>query len=266
MSQLLVEEAAAGSEPRGEQLGTCSDRYGLTAVAKAPDYNRWIVAHLRPYLGQRVLEVGAGIGNISQLLLNCQRLILVDHEEMHVSILRDRFGGDNRVRVDWGDLTEPGTYEPWKEERIDTIVCSNVLEHLWPDQEVLQRLYHTLVPGGHCILVVPAGQWLYTGMDREFGHCRRYARRELATKLAAAGFGVIFAKQFNRLGALAWAVSGHVLRRRQLSSRQMVWFDRLLPVVRILESVLPVPGMSLIMVGRKPGAVGRSHDGDEALP
>lgn len=29
--------------------------------------------------------------------------------------------------------------------------------------------------------------------------------------------------------------------------------DRLLPAVKVLDCVLPVPGMSLIMVGRKPG-------------
>lgn len=252
MSRLLVEEARTEPEPWGEPSCTRSDRYALTAVAKAPHYNRWIVEHFRPYVGQRVLEAGAGIGNISQFLLDCQRLILVDHELMHVSRLRARFGEHDHVRVDWGDLSEPRAYERWKEERIDTIVCSNVLEHLEPDQEVLHRFYDTLVPGGHSILVVPAGQWLYTGLDREFGHCRRYARRELASKMAAAAFDVIFAKQFNRLGALAWAVSGHVLRRRWLSSRQMVWFDRLLPVVKMLEPVLPVPGMSLIMIGRKP--------------
>ncbi|MDZ4780502.1 MAG: hypothetical protein SGJ19_09645 [Planctomycetia bacterium] len=62
----------------------------------------------------------------------------------------------------------------------------------------------------------------------------------------------MFTHRFSRLGTLGWAVSGHVFRRRTLSPRQMIWFDRLLPVARLLEHVLPVPGMSLIMVGRKP--------------
>jgi SAM-dependent methyltransferase len=155
--------------------------------------------------------------------------------------------------VDCADLTEPDVYERWQEERVDTIVCSNVLEHLEPDQAVLHSFYRTLVRGGRCVVVVPAGQWLYTGIDREFGHYRRYSRRDLASKMTAAGFEIAYAKQFNRLGALAWAVSGHVLGQRDLSPRQMVWFDRLLPLVKILEWILPVPGLSLIIVGRKPG-------------
>ena len=62
---------------------------------------------------------------------------------------------------------------------------------------------------------------------------------------------------FGRLGAIGWTVSGHLLRRRHLSPRQMIWFDRLLPVAKLLDYVLPVPGMSLIMVGRKPERAAR---------
>ena len=73
-----------------------------------------------------------------------------------------------------------------------------------------------------------------------------------APELIAAGFDVVDTRQFSKLGALGWAMSGHLLRRRTLSARQMTWFDRIMPIARILDHVLPVPGMSLIMVGRKP--------------
>jgi hypothetical protein len=102
------------------------------------------------------------------------------------------------------------------------------------------------------VLVVPAGRWLYGPMDSALGHYRRYTQEELRSKLTAAGFEVVMTKQFGRLGSLSWAVAGHLMRRRELSPRQMIWFDRLLPVAKLLEYLLPVPGMSLIMVGRKP--------------
>ena len=138
---------------------------------------------------------------------------------------------------------------------MDTIFCSNVLEHLEPDQQVLQDFHRTIVPGGHCVIVVPAGRWLYTGTDAELGHCRRYTKQELADKMKLAGFEIVHQEQFSRLGAVAWGMSGHVMRRRHLSPRQMIWFDRLLPVAKILEYCLPVPGMSLLMIGRKPEKV-----------
>lgn len=229
--------------------------YVLSSVGKATGYSRWILDQAKDYLGQRILEAGSGIGNLSALLLNRQRLVLVDHEAMYVSAMEHRFGRRSNVRVDQADLANPDSFDRWQQEQLDTILCCNVLEHLERDGEVLRSFYRTLVPGGHCVVVVPAGRWLYSGLDEELGHHRRYARDELARKMTAAGFEIALAKQFSRLGSIGWATSGHLLRRRHVSPHQMALFDRLLPVAKLLDHLLPVPGMSLIMVGRKPDQV-----------
>ena len=231
--------------------------YVLSSVARANRYNRWILGQVAEYMGARVLEAGCGIGNLSRLLLDHERLVLADNEPMYVAALRRRFGCRSNVRVDRVDLADPHHFERWQDERLDTVFCSNVLEHIERDGQVLESFYRTLQPGGHCVMVVPAGRWLYTGMDAELGHCRRYTRDELRQKMAAAGFDVVFTRQFSRLGSIGWTVSGHLLRRRHLSPRQMIWFDRLLPLAKLLDYVLPVPGMSLIMVGRKPERAAR---------
>lgn len=234
------------------QFTTHTGFYILTAVEKADRYNRWIVDLVRPYLGRRVMEAGAGIGNLSRLFADCDRLVLADREEMYLDRLEERFSDDPRVRVMSMDLTDPKDVSQCVEEKLDTIFCSNVLEHLEPDEAVLRSFAAALQPGGHCVLVVPAGERLYTGIDAALGHFRRYEPDGLAAKMHAAGMEVVFRKRFSRLGTLGWGVSGHLLRRRTLSPRQMIWFDRLLPVAKALEYVLPLPGMSLIMVGRKP--------------
>lgn len=236
------------------QFTSHSGFYTLRSVSRAQGYNRWILDQVREFLGQRVFEAGSGIGNLSSLLADRQRLVLADYDPLYVRLLKDRFGRRTNVRIAHTDLTSPADFERFEGERLDTVFCSNVLEHLEPDEQVLKCFSRVLVPGGHCIIVVPAGRWLYTGMDAELGHFRRYREEELAAKMRAAGFEVVATRQFSRLGALSWAVSGHVLRRRHLSPRQMVWFDRLLPLAKLLDRVLPVPGMSLIVVGRKPAA------------
>ncbi|RMF90447.1 MAG: glycosyltransferase, partial [Planctomycetota bacterium] len=223
----------------------------LRSVAKAGGYNRWILSQVQEYLGDRLLEAGSGIGNLSTAFLNKSRVVLADYEPMYVEFLKRRFGRRRNVRVDRVDLTNPHDFERWSREQLDTVFCSNVLEHLEPDVDVLRSFHQTLVDGGHCVIVVPAGKKLFTVLDRALGHHRRYTEAELRRKMEAAGFDVVFARRFNKLGAIAWAVSGHLLRRDQLSPRQMIWFDRLLPIVKLLDRILPVPGMSLIMVGRK---------------
>jgi glycosyltransferase involved in cell wall biosynthesis len=225
--------------------------YTLNAVAKANRYNRWTLRRIAPYLGQRVLEAGSGIGNMSKFLLDRERLILSDYEPLYIARLQRRFGHLENVRVLHSNLCNDADHEMWADEELDTVFTSNVIEHIEDDEYVLRKFYETLRPGGHCIVIVPAGEGLYTGVDAELGHYRRYEEAGMADKLRRAGFEVVLTERFNRLGSVAWWFSGKVLRRRSLSPRQMIWFDRLWPLAKGLDRILPVPGMSLLAVGRK---------------
>jgi hypothetical protein len=102
---------------------------------------------------------------------------------------------------------------------------------------------------------VPAGKESFTLHDAQLGHIRRYTVEVLTQKMRDAGFEVVHTHRFNRVGGLGSALSGAALRKRGTSVSRSNWFDRLLPAVRLLERVLPTRGSSLIVVGRKPGAV-----------
>ena len=228
--------------------------YILTSVAKAKKYNRWTLDKVTPFLGRRLLEAGAGVGNLSQLLLDRERLVLADYEPLYIARLRQRLGYCPHVRILQADLTDPQSLESLHDERLDTILSSNVLEHIEQDVAVLERFFRLLPEGGHCILIVPACKGLYSPIDAALGHYRRYTADDLSEKMRSVGFEVAYTNQFNRLGGLGWLLSGCLLRRRRLSPSQMIWFDRLLWLVKPLEHLLPTPGLSLIVVGRKPTA------------
>jgi glycosyltransferase involved in cell wall biosynthesis len=225
--------------------------YTLTATARADAYNRWIYDKIKPFVGKRLLEAGAGIGNMTKHFLAAERLVLGDYEPLYVSRLKLRYGHLASTRVEHLDLTQDDDFETFEDENLDTIFCSNVIEHIEDDLAVLKRFHKTLTSGGHAIIVVPACPSIYTDIDAKLGHYRRYTEEHLTTVMEEAGFDVVHTDQFNRLGTIAWAFSGNVLRRKQLSPSQMIWFDRILPIAKGLEYVLPVPGMSLIAVGRK---------------
>jgi len=234
--------------------------YVLQSVRRARGFNRWMLSRFHRFLGQRVLEAGCGIGNFTEQLLDRERLVCIDYDPFYVELIRRRFGHLENVRVERTDLTREEDLARLAQERFDTIICLNVLEHLEPDAEVVQQFHDLLVPGGHAIILVPAHAWLYSECDRTLGHVRRYSLAELRRKLASAGFEIADASPFNRLGTLGWWLSGR-LGKRDLSPRQMRLFELMLPVARLMDALRLGPGLSVIAVGRKPAAPPRAPDG-----
>src|SRR6266568_2942889 len=231
-----------------DRFTTHEGYYILQSMRRARGLNRWILDQFRPFVGQRVLEAGCGIGNFTELLLDRDRLICVDNDPLYVEMADWRLGHLENVRTQLFDLTNPAAYAAFAPERLDTVVCLNVLEHIEADEDVLRAYHDLLEPGGHAIVLVPADPSLYSPADEALGHRRRYTQTELHTKLQAAGFEVVSTEEFNRLGAIGWYVNKQ-WGRRDLSPRQMRTFSLLLPVAKAMEALKIGRGLSLIGVG-----------------
>ena len=234
-----------------DRFTTHDGYYVLQSMRRARGLNKWILEQFRPFIGARVLEAGCGIGNFTELLLDRERLVCVDNDPLYVEMAHWRLGHLENVRTLERDLSDTAAYQDLKPERIDTIICLNVLEHIAPDEQVLRAFYETLEPGGHAIVLVPAHMFLYGPCDEAIGHVRRYTQTELHTKMQAAGFEVVQMGEFNRLGVPGWWLNKQ-LGRRDLNPRQMRLFEWLLPVAKGMEALKLGRGLSLIGVGRKP--------------
>ena len=233
-----------------DRFTTHDGYYVLQSMRRARGLNRWILEQFRPFIGTRVLEAGCGIGSFTELLLDRERLVCVDNDPLYIEMLTWRFGHLENVRTLKTDLADSASYEHLKSERIDTIICLNVLEHIKEDERVLRGYYDLLEPGGHAIVLVPAHMWLYGPCDEAIGHERRYTQTELHTKMQAAGFEIVQMGEFNRLGVPGWWLN-KMLGRRDLNPRQMRLFEWLLPLAKGMEAAKIGPGLSLIGVGRK---------------
>jgi SAM-dependent methyltransferase len=230
------------AEP-GDLVGAAT----LERMAAAPRYNRWMYERLRPWVGRRVLEIGAGIGNMSAFLIDRDRVVLTDTEPYYLDRLRARYRDQPHVTI--AELRLPATDARLAAERLDTVVCLNVLEHIADDRASLVAMRDLLVPRGRLILLVPSLRLLYGSLDEALGHCRRYVPRELTTKLAEAGFRVRHLEYFNLAGVPGWWFAGRVLRRRLIPRAALAWSDALVPLFR-LERFLPWRiGQSLIAIG-----------------
>lgn len=224
----------------------------LFLLEEATSYHQWIFEKIKPYLRGHILEVGCGIGNLTAWLLRQGKVTITDVKEEYLHIARSKFQDHPNLigTVVW-DIQK----EPPKELHtfFDTIICSNVLEHIEDDQSVLTNYYQLLPSEGRLVLLVPALKILYNQLDRELGHFRRYGKREMSQKLISSGFKICHLTYFNTFGILGWFINGTLLRRRLLPVRQIGIFNRMVPFFAWMERVMPKwVGQSLIAVGEKP--------------
>jgi SAM-dependent methyltransferase len=222
----------------------------LRRMAALDRYNAFLFEQIRPAIGQRVLEVGAGTGNLTQFLRSADAVVATDFDPEYVELLRRRFEHHANVEVATFDLAQP-LPERLARERFDTVICLNVLEHVADDRGALARLREVLEPGGRLVLLVPAHQALYGTIDEAIGHYRRYERDDLVRLLEEVGFRVEEQKHVNATSMAGWLLNGRVLKRRSVPGLQARIADRLVPIYR-LERKLNLPfGLSVIAIARR---------------
>lgn len=223
---------------------------GLEILATVYHYNHWIFDQVREHLGKRVVEVGSGIGNITQFLLNVDEVVCLEPFEPYCRHLRSRFAPHRNVRVVQGAIEQcPGPEVP--AGQFDTVVCLNVLEHIEDDVSALRRMRELLAPGGRVIVLVPALHFLYGQMDRALGHVRRYSRRSLRGAFRQAGLRPVSARYLNALGMLGWWWHGRVRGRTVVPVGATRLFDRMVPFLAAWERLVPpLIGQSVVMVGQ----------------
>jgi SAM-dependent methyltransferase len=223
----------------------------LEGLAGARNYYRWLLRRFTPYVGSEVIEVGAGTGTFSELLLSLpqvKRLIAIEPSANNFPYLDKRLGGDPRVTIVKGYLEDSGA-----PESADSLVAVNVLEHIERDDEFLRHSWEVARPDGTLLLFVPAMPAIFGTLDKAFEHFRRYTRETLRNRIEAASWKIEELGYMNLPGILLWFVAGKVLRRTSIAGREARLYDRLVvPVAAAIEDRLNVPiGQSLIAIARK---------------
>lgn len=223
----------------------------LNQLAKLDRYNYWLYEQIASALGRRILEVGAGTGNITQFLCADDRAVLAtDVVPSYRRELQHLFSHNPQVRVGQFDLTAAAPTE-LVAEGFDSVVCLNVLEHIEDDLFALAQMREVLAPGGRLALLVPAHRFLYGEFDRAVGHFRRYEKRELSAKLKQVGFTVREMKFFSLLAALPWFINGRLFKRDYLPTGQANLANQLVPLLRLEKIIGPPCGLSLIAIAEK---------------
>lgn len=223
----------------------------LQIMAKTEFYYQWMIKYFTPYMGKRILEVGCGVGNATKLLKHITYLHSIDISENNIEVVKRYLGSWKNLVFEKMDVFDDRFIELRRLD-FDTILSISVLEHIEDDCEVLKRFYHVLKPGGNLLLFVPALQFLYSSIDRELGHYRRYEKIEIIRKLEKSGFSHVKSSFFNFLGIFGWILNGKILQKKILPDSQIALFDKLVPFIQSIEKIIPPPvGACLICIAHK---------------
>lgn len=221
----------------------------LIDMEAAPKYTEWTLERTRPYVGQLLMEIGSGIGNNVRILMQYTDVIATEIDPVYLEVLRNAYLNTPGVEVHAWDATQP---PPPDLPQPDSILCSNVIEHIEDDRAVVLNADRVLKPGGRMIFIVPCGQKLYSTLDSAIGHHRRYDKDRLRGFFEDLGYQIEELFTLNKIGVLGWWYRGKVVKQKAIGRFGLKAFNVMVPLFKLIDPVLPWPGLSLVIVARKP--------------
>jgi SAM-dependent methyltransferase len=219
----------------------------LESLAQAENYNRWLAVLAEPWLGDDVIEIGAGAGSVGALWAARGRSVtLTEPHPDRVVWLRRRFEGAPGIRVEQMSLPT---------RRRGTFSCAaaiNVLEHVRDDRSAVTSMARLVRPGGHVVVLVPAFEVAMSRFDRDIGHHRRYRREGVQRLFESAGLQPVGVRYVNSVGLIGWMLVVRGLRRSPADGALLRFYDRrVVPRLRRWEEDHPPPfGQSVLGVAR----------------
>lgn len=228
----------------------------LESIAVAEQFNEWLYQTISQRLEGRILEIGSGIGNISQFFLRDKRKIfLSDLRASYCNYLYEQFNSNVYAEgIFQIDLVHPDFDRRYAHllSSFDGLFALNVIEHIYDDRKAIANARQLLRPGGRMVILVPAFQMLYNEFDKALEHYRRYDKQSLSTLLMQNDLRVDHAQYFNFAGLFGWFVSGTLLKKKIIPTNQMRLYNLLVPIFKVMDQLVRHKiGLSVLVEGVK---------------
>ncbi|CAA6824762.1 MAG: Methyltransferase type 12 [uncultured Aureispira sp.] len=228
----------------------------LDVISSADKFNRWTYETIRPFCKGNILEIGSGVGNISQFFLQEKASILLsDIRQGYCDELKQKFEAyPNLKGVALIDLVDPAFDEKFQYlfASFDSIFSLNVVEHIYDDSLAIKNAKKLLKKEGHLVILVPSYQSLYNGLDKDLDHYRRYNKKTLTVLFEQNELNIIKKQYFNFMGIFAWIISGKLQKNETIPGGQMRLYNAFVPVFKWIDRlVFRLAGLSTIVVGKK---------------
>ncbi len=219
----------------------------LEIMEEAVNYNQFLedtVCRHAPQDGV-VLDFGAGIGTYTRRMTN-----------RGLNVVGIELDKRQRQVLLASGVEAHESLDAIADESVDFVYSLNVLEHIEDDRAVVREFNRVLKPGARALVYVPAFPILFSAMDRQVGHVRRYRKNRLIEPFAAEGFAIRRASYEDFLGFFASLVLRYLSssEARPLNSGMVVFYDRFVfPTSKLLSRVFGrLMGKNLLLVVEKP--------------
>lgn len=217
-------------------------------------HDRALADTVRPWLGRCVVEVRAGQGNLTAMLVGGPQLVATDPRGRVVARLRDRFGGfDNVTALRWDGLGPLRWHPAAGEPPVDTVLAVNVLGMAEDPAALVAGMAAALGRGGgRVVIVAPAWPGIQGPLDDQVGHRQRFSPAALRALAGAAGLRVVHEGWFNLLGLPGWAL-GRATRAARVPRVPLGLYSLASRVALPAERALGGPpiGLSRVLVAER---------------
>jgi 2-polyprenyl-3-methyl-5-hydroxy-6-metoxy-1,4-benzoquinol methylase len=237
-----------------EKKYTQQGNQNLSNTDKANRFTDWMFSEINPYIEGNILEVGSGIGTFSKKITSDfkdRKIILSDIDPEYVKGLRNAYSPNKNIQAIKLDLGRSSDFQNIN-NKINTVIALNVLEHVENDVDALKNIYNLLAPNGKLILLVPAHKFLFNCIDVSLDHFRRYTKKELLQKISQTDFKLKKLFYFNFPAIVGWYFNGNILKKN-ISEGSVSLFNKFIPLFRFFEKYIlqKKVGISLIAILKK---------------
>ena len=197
----------------------------LEIFSQAINWKEYFSNQLQPFIGKRVLEVGAGIGATTEILARkeCFEWVCLEPDIQLLEVVAEKI--ESGILPDYCRTVQGSISVLSEEENFDTILYIDVLEHIEYDRAELANASRRLIPGGNLIVLSPAYNFLFSNFDKAIGHFRRYDRKMIG-RLTPPESALIYFKYLDAVGMLTSLANKLILGQSNPTIEQIRFWDR----------------------------------------
>jgi len=212
----------------------------------ANNYRKYQIDLIKPYMKGEILEVGPGNGQVIENFIHKNKITLIEPEKYFFNILKKKFKKKNIkiLRCKIHSL----------KKKFDTILYSDVLEHINNDIDELNNAKKLLKKNGHLIIIVPAFQKLYSSFDKKVSHMKRYEKKDFFEFSKKYKVNIVLVKYFDCIGYIILIMSKFFNFNNKSTVLGIKIWNSLIPLSKFLDKIFyssNIIGKSLICVYKK---------------